>query len=76
MSTCIHHPDRATRFHCGKHDIYLCEACLDCRDPELFCKYRTACLIWFMTRKKKHLADKDPAAVGDDPPAATGSDPN
>lgn len=61
MPTCIHHPDRETRFHCSKHNIYLCEACLECRDPELFCKHRSACPIWFMTRKLKHLGDAEPA---------------
>jgi hypothetical protein len=64
VSTCIHHPDRETRYRCSKHDIYLCEACLDCRDPELYCKFRTSCPIWFMTRKQKQLADPDPADHG------------
>jgi len=59
VPTCIHHPDRETRYRCTKHDIYLCEACLECRDPELYCKFRTSCPIWFMTRKQKHLADAD-----------------
>ena len=60
MPTCINHPDRETRFHCSKHDIYLCEECLDCRDPELFCKFRTSCPIWFMARKAKNLTEGDP----------------
>lgn len=66
MSTCIHHPDRETRFQCSKHNIYLCETCLACRDPELFCKHRSACPIWFMTRKQKQLGDPEPAAPQQD----------
>jgi hypothetical protein len=74
VSTCIHHRDRETRFHCSKHGIYLCEACLDCRDPELFCKFRSSCPIWFMTRKQKHLADGEPLAAGGDIQAGATAD--
>ena len=70
MPHCIHHTDRETRYHCGKHNIYLCEECLTCRDPELFCKFRSACPIWFMSRKQKHLADRaTDIPVQDDMPA-------
>ena len=34
-----------------KHGVYLCEDCLRCRDPELYCKFRAACLIHFMDKK-------------------------
>ena len=73
MPTCVNHPGRETRFRCTKHDIYQCEACLNCRDPELYCKYRSSCPIWFMTRKRKHLADSEPSAAGGDQPAAGAS---
>jgi hypothetical protein len=33
MGKCINHPDRETRFFCMKHQLYLCEACLACKDP-------------------------------------------
>jgi len=26
-----------------KHDMYLCSACSRCSDPDLYCKFRTAC---------------------------------
>jgi hypothetical protein len=29
----------------------MCEACLDCRDPDIYCKFREACTIWFLTQK-------------------------
>jgi len=51
MATCINHPDRETNYICLKQNIYLCEECLGCSDPELYCKFRPSCIIWFMTRK-------------------------
>jgi hypothetical protein len=76
VPTCIHHPDRETRYRCSKHDIYLCDACLDCRDPELYCKFRTTCPIWFMARKQKHLADPEPEARAGDQLAGGSAQPS
>jgi len=53
MGTCVNHPDRQTNFQCMKHKIYLCNECLTCRDPHLFCKFRSSCVIWFATRQNK-----------------------
>lgn len=53
MGTCINHPDRETAYICMKHQIYLCEECLACRDPKIYCKYRSACPIWFMSKRKQ-----------------------
>ena len=58
MTFCINHPDIETRFACMKHDIYLCEDCLQCRDPDIYCKFRTSCPIWFLTKRKGNL-DED-----------------
>ena len=55
MGKCINHPDRETSYKCMKHNIYLCEECMTCRDPELYCKYRSACPIWFMNKGTKKL---------------------
>ena len=30
----------------------MCEECLKCNDPEIYCKFRSACPIWFMERRK------------------------
>ncbi|MBL0715145.1 MAG: DUF4445 domain-containing protein [Desulfosarcina sp.] len=69
MGTCINHPERETSYVCMKHNIYLCEECLQCRDPDLYCKFRESCPIWFMTKKKAGLdADTAPATVKDEPP--------
>ena len=53
MGKCINHPDRETRFFCMKHQLYLCEECLACRDPQLYCKHRTACPIWYMNKRQE-----------------------
>jgi uncharacterized 2Fe-2S/4Fe-4S cluster protein (DUF4445 family) len=53
MPNCIVHPEREAKFLCMKHNIYLCDECLTCRDPELYCKFRQTCPIWFMYRQKK-----------------------
>lgn len=52
MGKCIHHPDRETRYLCMKHQIYLCEECLQCKDPKIYCKHRSACPIWFMSKRQ------------------------
>lgn len=30
----------------------MCEECLKCNDPDIYCKFRSACPIWFMERRK------------------------
>lgn len=51
MGKCVNHPDRETNFLCMKHNIYLCEECLKCPDPEIHCKFRSSCPIWFMDKR-------------------------
>lgn len=53
MGKCRNHPDRETHYLCSKHNVYMCEECLKCNDPELYCKFRSACPIWYMERRKK-----------------------
>ena len=66
MGTCINHPERETSYLCMKHNVYLCDECLQCRDPELYCKFRESCAIWFMTKKKAGLdADVAPDTAKD-----------
>ena len=50
MGFCIRHPDRETAYRCQKHEIYLCEACLACRDPNIYCKHRSSCVISFLQK--------------------------
>lgn len=51
MGRCAGHPDRDTNFHCEKYDVYQCEECLTCADPEIYCKFRPSCTIWFVVKE-------------------------
>lgn len=51
MGKCANHQDRSTNYQCMKHKVYLCEECLSCIDPSLFCKYRSSCVIWFAAKR-------------------------
>lgn len=51
MGKCVNHPNRETQFICLKHNIYMCEECLKCRDPKIYCKFRSSCPIWFLAEK-------------------------
>jgi len=51
MEKCVNHPDRETNYLCMKHNIYMCEECMKCRDPEIYCKYRSSCPISFLSKK-------------------------
>ncbi len=63
MGKCLVHPDRETSYLCQKHNVYMCEECLRCRDPEIYCKFRSACPFWFMSKRKAGWdADKKAAA--------------
>lgn len=53
MGKCTNHPDRETPYICMKHQVYLCEECLHCRDPKIYCKHRSACPIWFMDKRQR-----------------------
>jgi len=55
LGNCVNHPDQETAYACLKHNIYMCTECLDCRDPEIYCKFRSACPIHFLTKRKGNL---------------------
>jgi hypothetical protein len=52
---CRYHPDRSSRVRCMKYGYDYCQECLEscdsCTDPELYCTYRTQCVIWEVCRK-------------------------
>jgi len=60
MARCALHPDTEARLQCMKHQTFMCRRCLGCRDPELYCRYRSACLIGFLQRERR----KEHDAVG------------
>jgi len=61
MGKCVNHSDRETSYMCSKHGIYLCEECLECRDPDIYCKFRTACTIWYEHKRKARQARHEAA---------------
>ena len=55
MGKCFRHPDIETSFYCQKYEQYKCDDCMKCSDPDLYCKFRSACLIWYLEKE----SDKD-----------------
>ncbi len=60
MSDCRCHDAGAGNptYRCEKHNIEMCDACLHCKDPELYCKFRSACMIHFMEKEKNRNPDR------------------
>jgi len=56
MGICVNHPHRETSYMCSKHGIYQCKECLECRDPSIYCKFRSACPIWYEHKRKERQA--------------------
>ncbi len=52
MEKCRNHPDRETSYVCSKYTTYMCEECFKCSDPEIYCKFRSSCPIWFVDKRK------------------------
>jgi hypothetical protein len=65
MEKCARHPERETQFQCMKHGVWMCEECLACRDPEIYCKNRSACPIWYMEKRRmrRQKAEQTAAAA-------------
>jgi hypothetical protein len=59
MGKCSCHPENETSFMCMKYNVYLCDDCLECRDPNIYCKYRSSCPIWFMQKRAKGWDDEE-----------------
>ncbi len=57
MNECEKHPGTEGVFFCAKYTRHLCEKCMDCGDPELYCKFRQRCLIWEYVKHGAALAD-------------------
>ena len=77
MTHCVNHPDKETSYVCSKHNVYMCEDCMYCRDPEIYCKFRSSCPIHFLTKRKKNLDDETqplPETSSDRKNCKTGAD--
>jgi len=51
MGKCLCHPEIESSYICLKDNVYLCEECLSCRNPDIYCKFRESCPIWFLEKK-------------------------
>jgi hypothetical protein len=56
ISKCGTHQDAESVIQCQKHQVGYCQECFDnglsCRDPQLYCKFRQQCVIWFQSRER------------------------
>jgi hypothetical protein len=77
MSHCPDEPDGEALYSCQKHEIRMAAGSLRCRDTEIYCKFRSACAVYFLTHRRRGLDDDPPACpdgqAPDDQPAG-GSD--
>lgn len=71
MGNCINHPERETNYICMKHNIFLCEECLECRDPYIYCKFRPSCPIYFITKKGFDSSENENEKIEPDHPRLT-----
>ncbi len=53
MANCKNHPQTESVYFCSKYKYNLCQACLRCSDPQIYCKFRTSCVIHFLEKEKK-----------------------
>lgn len=66
---CRKHPDREAIGVCQKYETGFCQECCECLnidhcceciDPKAYCKFRTQCMIWEMSRdRRKRRIDKE-----------------
>ena len=54
---CRNHPDRAAAANCQKYPYGFCEECLEaepqCPDPEIYCKFRPQCIVYFELKENR-----------------------
>ena len=58
MGKCLCHPEVETSYLCMKDNVYLCAECLKCRHPNIYCKFRSSCPIWYMQTKGAEWGDE------------------
>lgn len=59
---CRNHPDRQALASCQKYETGFCRECCEglnidhsceCIDPQLYCKFRSRCIIWELSRDRR-----------------------
>jgi hypothetical protein len=58
MTCCSENNDGEPVYQCQKYQVAMCPACLKCRDPKLYCKFRSSCLIHFLEKEHQDLAGR------------------
>ena len=56
MGKCINHQNKNADLKCLKYEVFMCDDCIQCRDPEIYCKFRASCVIWFMVTERQSEA--------------------
>ena len=51
MTCCDEPSENNACYKCEKHQTTMCLACLKCKDPALYCKFRPSCMIHFLEKK-------------------------
>jgi hypothetical protein len=48
---CYRHPDRVGSYYCQKDNFHMCDECACCHSPNIYCRFRTACVIHLLTKE-------------------------
>ena len=59
MADSAAHTTEENQMMCMKYKKYMAQSEMACRDPQVHCKFRPACPIWFITRKGGKDIDRD-----------------
>lgn len=51
MTCCEHYNGDDIQYECMKYQTKMCPDCAACKDPELYCKFRPSCMIYFMEKE-------------------------
>jgi hypothetical protein len=49
------------RYRCEKHRVDVTQRSPRCKDPELYCKFRSACVINFLEKEARKSLKKIPS---------------
>lgn len=41
-----------------KHKYNVCEQCIACSDPEIYCKFRSSCAIFFLEKEARRKKEQ------------------
>jgi hypothetical protein len=64
MTHHTNHPEKETDYLCMKHQNYVVERSLHCRDPQSYCKFRTSCPMYFLSKESNAEMIEDATKEG------------